>query len=69
MSDDLTAAYMYGVEAGKKQFTLTDEEREAIASAIRWCEIDSEADGDIVSRYCAARAATLRGLLERTVET
>jgi hypothetical protein len=46
--------------------TLTDEEREAVASAIRWCEIDAPADGDVVSRYCAARASTLRGLLERT---
>ena len=43
---------------------LTDEEREAVTAAIRWCEMD--AAGDVVSRYCAARAATLRGLLSRT---
>jgi hypothetical protein len=47
---------------------LTDAEREAVASAIRWREIDAPADGDVVSRYCAARASTLRGLLERTGE-
>jgi hypothetical protein len=51
-----------------EEAALTDAEREAVASAIRWCEIDAPADGDVVSRYCAARASTLRGLLERTGE-
>ena len=46
-----------------ERLRLTDAEREAVTAAIRWCEMD--AAGDVVSRYCAARAATLRGLLSR----
>ena len=52
--------------------TLTDAEREAIGSMAHWCEVDSgycrEADDQAAADHYAARAATLRGLLERTVE-
>lgn len=51
-------------------FTLTDAEREAVAEMAHWCDVDSgycrEADEIAASAFYAARAATLRGLLERT---
>ena len=52
--------------------TLTDAEREAIGSMAHWCEVDSgycrEAEDQAAADHYAASAATLRGLLERTVE-
>jgi hypothetical protein len=55
-----------------EEAALTDAEREAIGRMAHWCEVDSgycrEADDQAAADHYAARAATLRGLLERTVE-
>ena len=55
-----------------EEAALTDAEREAIGSMAHWCEVDSgycrEAEDQAAADHYAARAATLRGLLERTGE-
>jgi len=47
-------------------FTLTDEEREAVAWAIVAADLEKTETVGEFSAFVAERAATLRGLLERT---
>ena len=51
------------------RLSLTDAEREGVEAMAHWCDVDSgycrEADDQKAADHYAARAANLRGLLER----
>ena len=64
---DLLAAEarrLQGVIAAGKA-TLTDEEREAIKWAVVAAQVESKETHAAFSEWCARRAETLRGLLDR----
>ena len=50
----------------RRMLTLTDEEREAVQWAIVAADLEKTETAGEFSAFVAARAATLRGLLERT---
>ena len=67
---DATLSVQGGSVTVTMDATLTDAEREAVEAMAHWCEVDCgycrDADEQRAADHYAARAATLRGLLERT---